>query len=168
MGRVFISVLVAGLVGYAFAGMHHPAHGHRHRHLMPRIEDLELRNLAWDNVNNTPDDFVVEVITLTTTTTVLGNCAPTNPIHSTLTLVRHRPEPTPCAHDHAVHSLARPEAYEEHWHQREQRPERIVPAPTNTRPDQPQFTQPNPSAPSPTQPEAITTMFVTQTIIKPQ
>jgi hypothetical protein len=33
-----------------------------------------------DNVNNAPDDFVVESITLTTTTTVFGNCAPTNPV----------------------------------------------------------------------------------------
>lgn len=169
MGRVSISVLVAGLIGYVFAGMNHPAHGHRHRHrhLMPPIEDLEPRNQAWDNVDKAADDFVVESITLTTTTTVFGNCAPTNPIHSTLTLVRHSPGPTPCAHDHAVHSIARPEAYEEHWHKLEPQPEPIIPAPTNTRPAQPQFTQPMPpQAPMPMQPEAITTMFKTQTITK--
>jgi hypothetical protein len=32
---------------------------------MPAIEDFKLQNPPWDNVNNAPDDFVVESITLT-------------------------------------------------------------------------------------------------------
>lgn len=166
MGRVSIQVLLAGLVGYAFAGIHHPAHGHRHRRLMPPIENLGLRDLAWDNVNNTPDDFVVESITLTTTKTVFGNCAPTNTIHSTLTIVRHRPEPTPGWYDHPMHSPARPEAYEDHWHQREPQPERILSAPTNTKPAQPQPTHLEPPAPRPTEVEGTVTILKTHTITK--
>ncbi|KGO58622.1 hypothetical protein PEX2_066060 [Penicillium expansum] len=168
MGRVSIHVLLAGFIGYAFASIHHPAHGHghRHRHLMPPIEHLEPRNMVWDHVNNTPDDVVVESITLTTTTTVYGNCAPTSTIHSTLTLVRHRPEPTSYTKDHPMHGLAYPEAYEDHWHQRELQPELILPVPTNTMPAQPQFNQTKHPAPRPTEAEAITTMFKTHTITK--
>ncbi|KAI3286988.1 hypothetical protein DTO002I6_7967 [Penicillium roqueforti] len=168
MGRVSIHVLLAGFVGYVFAGIHHPAHGHRHhpRRLMPPVEDLEPRNMAWENVNTSLDDFVVESITITTTTTVFGNCAPTNTIHSTLTLVRNRPEAASYMTDHPVHGLARPEAYEEHWHQGEPKPEPVLPAPTNTRSAQLQFTQPNTPAPRPTEPEETTTIFKTHTITK--
>ncbi|KGO66605.1 hypothetical protein PITC_079770 [Penicillium italicum] len=166
MGRVSIHVLLAGLIGNAFAGIHHPAHGHRHRNWMPPVKHLEPQNLAWDNVNNLPDDVVVEFITLTTTTTVFGNCAPTSTIHSTLTLVRNRPEPTPYTQGHPVHGIARPEPFENHWHQPKLQLEPILSAPTNTRPAQPQFTQLKPSAPGPAEPEAITTMFETQTITK--
>ncbi|OQE13238.1 hypothetical protein PENFLA_c052G06583 [Penicillium flavigenum] len=168
MGRVSIPVLLAGFLGYAFAGIHHPAHGHHHRHrrLMPAIEDLKLQNLPWDNVNSSPDDFVVESITLTTTTTVFGNCAPTNPVHSTLALVTHKSEPTPCWHIHDVYNLAPPEAYENHWHQHEPQPEPILPAPTNIRPAQPQLTQPKPAVLGVTEPEVTTTILKTQTITK--
>ncbi|CAG7948135.1 unnamed protein product [Penicillium nalgiovense] len=168
MGRVSIPVLLAGFLGYAFAGIHHPAHGHRHHHrrLMPAIEDLELQNLPWDNVDNTPDDFVVESITLTTTTTVFGNCAPTKPVQSTLPLVKHKSEPTPCWHNDDVYNFARPEAYENHWHQQEPQPEPILPAPTNITPAQPQLTQPKPTALGETEPEVTTTILKTQTITK--
>ncbi|CAI7660799.1 unnamed protein product [Penicillium glandicola] len=144
------------LVGYAFAGIDHAAHGHRH--FIPRIKDLEPRNLAWDNVNVTPDDVVMEIITLTTTTTVYGKCAPTNTMHSTLTLVKHKPEPTQCGLNHHVHSLPAPEPYQDQWNQHEPQPEPVVTAPTNTRPAQPKFTQPRP--------EETTTMLKTETITK--
>ncbi|KAG0153408.1 hypothetical protein PDIDSM_5261 [Penicillium digitatum] len=158
MGYVSLQVVLAGLAGYAFAGIHHPEHGHRH--LMLPIEHLEIRTLAWNYMNNNPDDVVVESITLTTTTTILGNCVPTNAIHSTLTLIRHRPEPTLGTHDHPVLDLARPEAYEDYWHQRESQPEPVLRAPTNPRPAQPEFTQLIPPAPT------MTTMFQTPKITK--
>ncbi|KAJ5503687.1 hypothetical protein N7463_006561 [Penicillium fimorum] len=168
MGRVSIPIVLAGLAGYGFAGIHHHAHGHlhhhRHRNLMPPTEDLELRNLGWDNANNTPDDLVVESITITTTTTVFGKCAPTNTIHSTLTLVRHSPEPTPWSPDHHMLIIPRPEPYQDHWDQLQ--PEPILPAPINKWPAQPHYTQPEPWAPRPTQAEETTTMLTTKTISK--
>ncbi|KAJ5964014.1 uncharacterized protein N7479_003890 [Penicillium vulpinum] len=159
MRRVSMLVLLVGFVRYTFAGIHHDAHGYRHRHLMQPTEELEPRNPAWDNVNNTPDDFVVESITLTTTTTVFGNCAPTNIIHSTLTLVKHRPQPTPCRHGHA-------EPYQDHWDQREPQLDAVFPVPTNTRPVRPQFTQAETWAFRPTDLEGTITIVKTQTITK--
>ena len=168
MGPLSIPVLLAGFLGYALAGIHHPAHGHHHHHrrLMPAIEDFKLQDLPWDNLNNAPDDFVVESITLTTTTTVFGNCAPTNPVHSTLTLVEHKSEPTPCWHNHYVYNVAAPEVYENHWHQYGPRPEPILPAPTDIRPAQPQLIQPKPAVLAVTEPEVTTTILKTQTITK--
>ncbi|KAJ5374340.1 hypothetical protein N7517_006346 [Penicillium concentricum] len=168
MGRVSIPILLAGLAGYAFAGIHHHAHGHLHHHrrrnLMPPTEDLELQNLGWDNANHIPEDIVVESITITTTTTVFGKCAPTDTIHSTLTLVRHSPEPTSWSTDHHLYIIPRPEPYQDHWDQLQ--PEPILPAPKNTRPAEPHFTQPAPWAPRPIKAEETTTMFKTQTITK--
>ncbi|KAJ5823842.1 hypothetical protein N7447_006182 [Penicillium robsamsonii] len=168
MGRVSIPIVLAGFAGYAFASIHHHAHNHlhhhRHRNLMPPTEDLELQNLGWDNANNTPDDFVVESITITTTTTVFGKCAPTNTIHSTLTLVKHSPEPTPWSPDHHMLIIPRPEPYQDHWDQLQ--PEPIRPALTNKWPAQPHYTHPGPWAPGPTQAEETTTVSKTQTVTK--
>ncbi|KAJ5170077.1 uncharacterized protein N7500_002860 [Penicillium coprophilum] len=159
MGRVSIPIL-AGLAGYAFAGIHHHAHDHlhhhRHRNLMPPTDNLELRGLGWDNANNAPDDFVVKSITITTTTTVFGKCAPTSTIHSTLTLIRHSPEPTLWSADHHPYIVPRVEPYQDHWNQMQPGPN--LPAPTNIKP-----AHPKPWAPRPTEAEETTIMLKTQT-----
>ncbi|KAJ5142564.1 uncharacterized protein N7515_001351 [Penicillium bovifimosum] len=153
MRSASIPFLLAGFVGYAFAGLHHHhAHLHRHRHLMPPAENLEPRALAVANVPHLPDDFVVESVTRTTTTTVYGKCAPISTIHSTLTLVREGPEPT-------LYKPDIPEPFQKHWYQLQQQAEAILPAPTNIQPAQTQFTRP-------TEPEETTTSYKTKTITK--
>jgi hypothetical protein len=119
---------------------------------MPPAEDLEPRALPLENVHNIPDDFVVESVTRTTTTTVYGNCAPISTIHSTLTLVRGRPGPT-------LYTPVLPEPFQTHWNQLEQHPEPTLPAPTNIQPSQTQFTYP-------AEPEETTTICKTKTITK--
>ncbi|KAJ5473154.1 hypothetical protein N7475_002720 [Penicillium sp. IBT 31633x] len=114
MRSVSIPFLFAGFVGYAFAGLrHHHAHGHRHHLLMPPAQNMEPRDLAWNDAAKNQDDFVVESITRTSTTTVFGKCAPTSTIHSTFTLVKVKPEPT-------VHT---PEPFQTQWLRVESHPE---------------------------------------------
>ncbi|CAI7652550.1 unnamed protein product [Penicillium bialowiezense] len=92
---VSTSLLVTGLVGNAFAGVHHyHAHRHRHNHLMHHGPRLDSRDKAQDMAEKLLDDVVIESTTVTTTTTVHGNCAPTNTIFSELTIVETLPGPT--------------------------------------------------------------------------
>ncbi|KAJ5206587.1 hypothetical protein N7491_002798 [Penicillium cf. griseofulvum] len=168
MRGVSIPVVLAGFVGHAFAGIYHHAYGHRHRNLMPPSKDLELRSVGWDNANNSPDDFKVESITITTTTTttVFGKCVSTNTIHSTITLVKNIPKSTPCipAHDMPILAPQEPEPHQDHWNKLQ--PEPILSVPANTAHAQPQFTQPEPSAPRPVEVEGTITFLNTQTITK--
>ncbi|KAJ5788750.1 hypothetical protein N7457_003740 [Penicillium paradoxum] len=147
MRSVTILFVFAGLVGYAFAGLHHHlAHGHRRRQLIPHAENLEPRDLAWDGQVNIPGDVVVESITRTTTTTVFGYCAPTSTSRSTLTLVKAKAEPTVYTTNHLAHN-------------------HTPPAPFQAQRDQPE-PQPGPPAPKPTESEETTTMYNTKTITK--
>ena len=81
---VSVSLLVAGLVGDVFAGVHH-YHAHRHRHhLIQHGTKLESRDATEHNVQDIPEDVVVESTTMTTTTTVYGKCMPTKTVFTTL------------------------------------------------------------------------------------
>ncbi|KAJ5543577.1 hypothetical protein N7535_006001 [Penicillium sp. DV-2018c] len=153
MRSASISFFLASFIGYAFAGLHHHhAHLHRHRHLMPPTENLEPRARALENVPHISDDFVVESVTRTTTTTVYGKCAPTSTTHSTLTLVREIPGPT-------LYEPAHPEPFQTRWDQLEQHAEATHPASTIIQPAQTQFTHP-------AEPEETTFIYKTKTITK--
>ncbi|KAJ5295439.1 hypothetical protein N7508_010260 [Penicillium antarcticum] len=159
--NVSIPFLLAGIIDYACAGLHHyHAHSHRHRHLMRHAEQLEPRDLAWDNVENIQGDMELEFVTLTTTTTVVGNCAPTHTIFSTLTLVREDTEPTSCASEYPAHSFVPgpmvPEPFQAHWNQVQPHPEPIYQAAIQPRPTMSQMSQPEISRPKQTESEDVT------------
>jgi hypothetical protein len=149
---VSTSFLIAGLIDNVCAGLHHHhAHRHRHHHLMQRAEKPESR---VDNVDNIIEEIVVESTTLTTTSTVFGNCAPTNTIFTTLTIVATRPTPMPHdfyppAHNWTPAEHGYFEAFQAQWDQF---------------PPQPEPTQM--LAPKPMQPEPTSTTFKTKTIHK--
>ncbi|KAJ5770450.1 uncharacterized protein N7511_002501 [Penicillium nucicola] len=157
--------LLAGFIDYAFASLHHyNAHSHRHRHLMRRIEQLEARGLAWDRVDNIQGDMELEYVTLTTTTTVIGNCAPTNTVTSTLTLVREDPKPTLSASEYSANSVVHEsmvlEPFQAQWNQAQPHRQPIYHAQFQPRPTVPQV-----SRPEPTESEDIT-ITKTQTITR--
>ncbi|KAJ5084885.1 hypothetical protein NUU61_009464 [Penicillium alfredii] len=86
-----ISILLSiAAAGYSHAGSHgHHGHGHPVRH----TEAMEPRDLAWDNTSHIPVDTVVELRTLTTT--VFKDCASTDTLHVTTTVMEQTdPAPT--------------------------------------------------------------------------
>ncbi|KAK9850839.1 hypothetical protein MYU51_011421 [Penicillium brevicompactum] len=148
---VSTSLLVTGLIGNAFAGVHHyHAHRHRHHHLIQHGPKLDTRDKAQDVAEKLLDDIVIESTTVTTTTTVHGNCAPTNNLFSHLTIVETKPSPT--------HSLtpAQHEYPQPLWNPFAPNTESI-----DTRPTQPELPVVNQKAPEPT-----STTFITKTIHK--
>ncbi|KAJ6069243.1 hypothetical protein N7499_011130 [Penicillium canescens] len=169
--NVSIPFLIAGFVEYAFAGLHHyHAHSHRHRHLRRHAEQLEPKDLAWGNAENIQGDMELEFVTLTTTTTVVGNCAPTNTIFSTLTLIKEVPEPTPCASEFLAHSFMpepmAPEPFQAQWNQVQPHSEPIYQAATQPQPADPHINQPQTTPPEPTESDITTTILKTKTITR--
>ncbi|KAJ5649528.1 uncharacterized protein N7484_003251 [Penicillium longicatenatum] len=72
--------LMLASIDYALASHRHL---HGHGHLMPHAEKLEPRDLAW--ADRIPADMIIEFRTITTT--VYEDCAPTNTIYVTTTVI---------------------------------------------------------------------------------
>lgn len=96
---VAIPLLILAGANYALGSHRLHAHGHRaHGHLKHHAEMIEPRDVAWLDAQRIPDDIFIEVHTLTKT--VFEDCAPTNTIFVTTTLLEDwvpapaQPKPT--------------------------------------------------------------------------